>query len=429
MAPILNLMIQLLPSLSNKLNAPIHTLSYDNQSVLSYVDQQQQKLISDGSTSISNGAMGSGSSSVSTISWGQGRLDAFSLTGNNLTQKAWVGEQWYPSDDTLETLGNGLATAPAAVTWGTDRLDVFGLDDHNVVKHQYWDSSAWRPDVAEFENLGGECDSAYPKPVAASSWGAGRLDVFCTGPERDLLHQYYDGSDWQPSAGSLESLGGSLASSPSVVSWGKNRLDIFAVDPNGDLAHLYWDGSQWSQWETLPFLPNAGIRANGLTVTSWGENRLDVYGVAFDASLYHKYWDGYQWSPWEKLGGERLLGAVAATSWSANRLDIVAKGGKNATYWYKFYDGQAWRPDATGWYPKGADTTFSSDPSVVSWGENRLDIFGVDAGDKLLHQTWYGSGWYPGSTDWETLASGAAVVDGGAKVTYEKTQSGFELRR
>lgn len=407
MAPLVNILIQLLPSLPSTPKLPFHSNPTIHQSGLNEANQQQQHPISLKHTSHGKAhTMGSGASTISTISWGKNRLDAFGLTGNNLTHKFWDGHQWNPPSSGLETLGNGLATPPVAVTWGVNRLDIFGLDDHNVLKHQYWDGIAWRPDVAKFENLGGTCDPAYP--ISADTWGYDRLDIFCTGPSGDLLHQYYDGFQWQPSDGSLESLGGSLRSGPTVVSWGKNRLDIFGVDPSGTVSHLYWDGSRWSEWETFPF--DMQFTSDALTVTSWGADRLDIYGVALDGVLYHKWWDGYQWNGWESLGGDNLVGGVAAVSWSANRHDIVARGGNSANYWYKYWDGTAWRPDVLGWYNKGPSHSFTSNPSVVSWGGDRLDIFGA-IHDDLLHQTWTGSAWFPGPTDWETLAG-----DGNANV-------------
>lgn len=41
---------------------------------------------------------------------------------------------------------------------------------------------------------------------------------------------------------------------------------------------------------------------------------------------------------------------------------------------------------------------------MISWAPNRLDIFGVTADDKLLHQAWTGYDWYPGAEQWETLS-------------------------
>ncbi|KAL8923248.1 MAG: hypothetical protein Q9172_003190 [Xanthocarpia lactea] len=428
MAPLLRILIQLLPSLSNTPKISTHTTSdgYQHEPSIIHVDQQQQQLMDLPQTShskehrliqvdqrqqqpidlphITHGNVRTtedADSTISTISWGANRLDVFGLRGNNLTHKYRNGNEWGPAGSEVEILGNGLATPPVAVTWGVDRLDVFGLDDHNVIKHQYWDGTAWKPDVAEFENLGGECDPMYS--IAVSTWGPHRLDIFCKGHGGELMHQYYDGSQWQPSAGSLESLGGSLAGSPSVVSWGENRLDIFGVTGSGEVAHLYWDGHQWSKWETFEnsYGEFFGTRI-ALAVTSWGENRLDIYGVASEYLLYHKYWDGSQWSDWEYLGWQRLEG-VAATSWSANRLDIVVKA--DAQYFYKYYDGHAWRPDVTEWYSKSPDFYFSSNPSVVSWGENRLDIFAV-YDHNLLHQTWTGDMWFPGSTGWEMIGRG-----------------------
>lgn len=341
---------------------------------------------------------------ISTIAWGEHRLDVFALAENNLTHKYWDGYQWGPPGVELETLGNGLATPPVAVTWGADRLDVFGLDDHNVVKHQYWDGAAWQPSTHAFENLGGGCDPAHA--IAANTWGVNRLDIFCTGPAGDLLHQYYDGSQWQPEAGSLESLGGSLSSGPSVVSWGEGRLDVFGVHKSGGAAHRYWDGSQWSEWEVFPLEIDAVLSFRPtlpLQVTTWGENRLDVYGFtdSLDALLYHRYWDGYQWSAWGFLGVVPSLDGFAATSWEVGRHDIVVKGA--GRFYHKHFNGEAWRPDVLGWDEKSPDSAFLSNPSLVSWGKNRLDIFGVDDGYELLHQAWVGVSWFPSSTGWETL--------------------------
>ncbi|KAL8774322.1 MAG: hypothetical protein Q9209_001073 [Squamulea sp. 1 TL-2023] len=400
MAPFLNIIAQLIPSLPGVPKTSFHAQSIDHQPILDSVDQRQQQPIGLSDT----GRDGSHTKVIredflSTISWGENRLDIFALVENNLTHKYWDGYQWAPSGTELETLGNGLATPPVAVTWGVDRLDIFGLDDHDVIKHQYWDGTAWQPKVDEFENLGGKCDPVLN--VAATTWGQDRLDLFCKGYEGELLHQYYDGFQWQPSVGSLESLGGSLASMPSVVSWGKDRLDVFGVAEGGELAHLYRDGSQWSKWELLS--PSGVFPSDApLTVTSWGENRLHVYAVARSSELYHIFWDGSQWSAWEILGARIPYKSVAATSWSVDRHDIVIKAGSG--YYYKFWDGHAWRPDVFGWYEKSPDLSFISSPSVVSWGDNRFDIFGIDDRYQLVHQAWVGDSWYPSSTGWETLA-------------------------
>ncbi|KAL8702455.1 MAG: hypothetical protein Q9201_004379 [Fulgogasparrea decipioides] len=407
MAPLLKILIQWLPSLPNTLSPSSHAESIAFSPMSDETNRQQQPIGLKGVEDSETHAAKIVRRQISSVSWDRGRLDVFGLAANNLTHKFWDGSQWNPTGSELETLGNGLATPPIAVTWGPNRLDVFGLDDHNVVKHQYWDGTDWRPNVAQFENLGGQCDPNYP--IAANSWGPDRLDIFCRGPAADLLHQYYDGSQWQPAVGSLESLGGNLATGPSVVSWGENRLDIFAVNENDEVTHLYWDGSQWSKWEN--FEASVTFRSEKPTVTSWGENRLDIYTLDESGGLWHKYWDGSQWASFEFLGSPDtpLVGSVGATSWSANRIDIVGLSKSTRHYWYKYYDGEAWRPDVLGWYDKGPGDSgtsgryFSSNPSVVSWGTNRLDIFGETVHGELLHQAWAESTWYPDAAEWECL--------------------------
>jgi hypothetical protein len=40
---------------------------------------------------------------------------------------------------------------------------------------------------------------------------------------------------------------------------------------------------------------------------------------------------------------------------------------------------------------------------MVSWGSNRLDIFGVGGDRAAYHKAWTGSAWAPSQMDWESL--------------------------
>ncbi|KAL8751808.1 MAG: hypothetical protein Q9184_005944 [Pyrenodesmia sp. 2 TL-2023] len=433
MAPLLKVLIQFLPALPSTLGWSSHTETSSHRPALSRVNSPQQAIKSGVNFHRDPSTRGI-RNQISSVSWGENRVDVFQLIENNVTHKYWDGGQWSPSDYDLETLGNGLATPPVAISWGVDRLDIFGLDDHNVIKHQYWDGTAWRPHTHELENLGGACHPQYT--IAAATWGKDRLDVFCVGLEQDLLHQYYDGSQWQPSAGSLESLGGHLAGDLSVVSWGKDHLAIFSVDEAGNMVHLYWDGSQWSEWVT--FKDGPSFESTGITATSWGKDRLDVFGTSesvIGGKLYHIYWDGTQWSKFESLDDDNpmnfAIGRASVTSWAPNRLDVVMTRTIDQTYYYKYWDGigQAWRPSTDGWYSKGSNENyFSSDPTAVSWGENRLDIFGLEA-NQMMHQAWTGSDWYPAANEWEILATYVPETDGRVDLAVEVMDEEFELRK
>ena len=339
-----------------------------------------------------------GHASLSAISWGLNRLDVYNLdkASENLAHKWWDGYQWGPNADVLENLGGDFVGSPAAVTWGANRADVFALNNASYLSHKYWDGSAWKPSVLGAEGLAGGPWAEDDNTMAVTAWGTGRLDVFGRSTEGELAHKYYDGSSWQPEGGSkLELLGGRFASSFAAISKAEGRLDIVGIDTSGKLLHLYYDGTKWSNWEDL----QAPELLSTPTVTTWGKGRLDIYGVSLaKGELHHLAYDGSKWLAWDNLGGKGLIGPVAANSWSENRLDIVALGADKG-YYYKFWDGSQWRPQkgdegsVNEVYPKGG--SFASLPAVVSWGANRLDIFGETDSGQLGHQTWYGSGWYP----------------------------------
>ena len=351
---------------------------------------------------------------ISTYSWGMGQMGALGVANSTtkLVHKYWDGSQWKPNAIDYEDLGDGFASSIDSVSWGTGRLDIFARSAEGELVHKYYDGSTWQPTNASYEVLSKDFGQSSSN-IASISWGPDRLDIFGIDPAlQSVVHKYYDGSAWQPSEGAEDLGGAGLVSGVSAVSWGKDHMDLVAASSDGVIYHLYFDGSEWSDWEDMQA---PGVMGEP-TIISWGENRLDIFTVLIgvrDSSpssralkaggLYHTAWDGSQWLDWECLGGGdgevTLVGAPAAVSWSENRLDIVALG-SDGQYYYKFYDGSQWRPAAgdegskEALYPKGG--SFKSVPSLVSWGENRLDIYGVLDDATLGHQTWYGSGWYPG---------------------------------
>ena len=132
-----------------------------------------------------------------------------------------------------------------------------------------------------------------PRGLAATTRGPGRLDLFWVDDDRALWHQaQVDGAWAEP-----ESLGGHLASAPTVVAWALDEMEVFAVMDDGELWNRYWDRTYWHQWESL----------GGELDPSWtpaasssGPDRLDVYGRGRDGRTWHRWWDGTRWVPWEQ---------------------------------------------------------------------------------------------------------------------------------
>jgi len=85
---------------------------------------------------------------------------------------------------------------------------------------------------SNWENLGGSCTEG----VAASSWGADRLDCFVVGNDRALWHKWWNGSTWSD----WESLGGKLYSAPTAISWGLNRIDVFSIGGERAMWHKWF---------------------------------------------------------------------------------------------------------------------------------------------------------------------------------------------
>ena len=347
-----------------------------------------------------------GGPSISVTSWGFNRMDIYGLDDHgNLAHQYWDGYQWGPSYDKIEALGGKFKSPPTAASPGLGRMDLFQVGENGSLEHKFYDGTTWQPSADTFESLGHGLDSDGILAVTIN--GANPIDVFGKGyGTSGIYHKYYDGSSWQPQGDSLESLDDGetvLDDEASAVSWGPNRTDVFTVDTNLNVKHQYWDGTTWlSKWESLGDAYLLGVP----TAISWGSNRLDLFGIDVSSGeLLHLYWDGSQWSTWESLGSVsddvQLKGTVAATSWSKDRIDVVVLGTDDA-YYYKYWDGSQWQPSEKEFIAKGGN--FSSSPTVASWGENRLDIYGIGADDyKLKHMTWYGSGWYPSHDTFETL--------------------------
>jgi hypothetical protein len=133
-----------------------------------------------------------------------------------------------------------------------------------------------------------------PRGLAATTWGPGRLDLFWVDDDRALWHSAQVAGAWTEP----ESLGGALASSPSVVAWGEGEMEVVAVMDDGELYNRYWDRSYWHPWESLGGeLDPSSTPAS----SSWGAERLDVYARGRDGRTWHRWWDGLRWVDWEQL--------------------------------------------------------------------------------------------------------------------------------
>jgi hypothetical protein len=303
----------------------------------------------------------------------------------------------------------------AVVSRGINQLDVFGLDGIGGVSRKWWDGVSWHGGFSG-EELGA---GHWVHQFAVASWGANRLDLVGIIDVNEvgkfeLLHKALIGSNWSPSEEGWINRGGDLSPDhePAIVAWGPNRLDIFALWSDLSMYHKAWDGSNWSDW-----WPLGGEFKTGPAVASWGPNRLDVFGLGKSMGLYHKAWMGDHWHPpnpsWQGLGGV-FAGAFdlseppmeydfppAVVSWGPDRLDIFGVGESLGMY-HKAWTGSSWYPSTTGWQALGG-TFRAIQPAVASWGPDRLDIFAIGADHGMYHKAWMGDHWHPANPSWQGL--------------------------
>lgn len=247
-----------------------------------------------------------------------------------------------------------------------------------------------------YDNRGG----VYGSGIAASSWGAGRLDMFGLGTDGKLYHSSYDSSSgWACCDAFNPPPGLTLTSDPAAVSWGNGRIDIVQRASDNAIWHMAYDsGSTWSGWDSL-----GGVLSTGPGIASWGSGRLDVFALDSAGALWHQSYGSAGWAGWEGLGGTFKY-APAAVSKSFGTIDIMAVGTDNAMR-YKTYGPSGWSAVSS------LDGAFSSRPTITGCCNNRLDAYAVGIGGLLYHKSWNtSSGW----SGWLSLPGSSTAYAPGA---------------
>ncbi|EKD12963.1 sialidase [Drepanopeziza brunnea f. sp. 'multigermtubi' MB_m1] len=242
--------------------------------------------------------------------------------------------------------------------------------------------------------------------------------------------------------GGFESLGGASTSVPTVAAWGSNHLDVFALGTDSAAWHKWWNGGAWSGWES-----QGGIFESPVDVCSWDHNRLDFFGLGTKNAAFHKSWEGSrvsssltlsslalepqllaqsctdistsssQCSAYEPLGGI-FTSPVKSVSWEPERLDLFAaksSGPRDLAVVGRGTDSASWINQWSGswteWQSLGGN--FISEPSIVSWGRGRYDLFGIGIDGAMYHRYYANGSW---SASWENL--GGVLVSAPTAVSW-----------
>jgi hypothetical protein len=225
---------------------------------------------------------------------------------------------------------------------------------------------------------------------AVASWQQGRLDVFVRTPERRLFHRVFENEMWQGTGWGDLSDGHVIETPPAAVSWGPGRIDLFAVWDK-QVHHRSYQAGAWSPWsENL-----GGFTTDGLGAASWKPERVDVLVRTNDNLMSRRAWEsgvthemGESWSNWENIGEatQALMSAPGAVATGPSRIDIFGRNANNRVIhtWYQGIIKEAWQEVDT-LNIKDAPTAVSG----VTADRGRVDVFVRGHDDLLKHRIYY----------------------------------------
>lgn len=244
---------------------------------------------------------------IAAISRGEDNVHLFRAgsLNNSLFYKSHSKENytWSPSDDTWESVGGILSTAPSAISRTPDRFDVFALGA--APRYQLFQIT-WNATTGWTDWFGMSDGSWQILPPTVVSWGGDRLDVFLLNNGNALQHTYFNGgSSWYP-IGSFEDLGGFCASRPTAVSRASDVIDVFARGGDSGLWQLSYLQGKWGEWVAVD--PETSIQSDPAAV-SCGSDKIEVFAWASNSSLLYKKWETSSGNgTWTPNTGFQVLG-------------------------------------------------------------------------------------------------------------------------
>jgi hypothetical protein len=134
-----------------------------------------------------------------------------------------------------------------------------------------------------------------------------------------------------------------LTYQPGATSWGAGRLDVFAVDTAGRIDHAWSDqGTSSILWETLPPLPS-GLVASAPDAVSWGAGNVQVWvkgtslfikGHPATTTIWSNTYEwGMGWSGWTNWANQQApLYGLPPTVQPWSKISVASAMATNTNY-------------------------------------------------------------------------------------------------
>jgi len=103
-----------------------------------------------------------------------------------------------------------------------------------------------------------------------------------------------------------------------------------------------------------------------------GKSNIDIVAVGVDSQMYHNLWDGTSWQRgWDSLGGAFASLSPSLVSWGEDHLEAFGVDEKTSTLLRKTWNGDSWDDE----WSSLEGQTFESPVAVDSWvGIRRLAV-------------------------------------------------------
>lgn len=322
--------------------------------------------------------------------------------------------------DQAVVLSNNFA--PVAVSTAQGDANLFIMDKNSSLFQTYWDGQKWE----KWRPLGG----TFLNMPSVISRGKGLLDIVGIGTDNRMYHKGWNGQHWFSWLNGNMDKGMQAWGSPigapvsparlAITTWpekGNTHLDVCAIAANGNLLHMETNdiGQNWYGGGKKETWKNLGGICSLITTICRGDNYLDVFVVNTEHEIFYKGKHPANWTEYHKFP-DNVIGTPAVVSRMGATLDIVGRSpsSEDSSYHVKkiYWNGSnEWGPkNGNGhyWEDLGApfqNGYFEGSPSMITRGENLLDIFcigggGYAFGQKIInkniyHKAWNGSNWVP----------------------------------
>jgi hypothetical protein len=283
--------------------------------------------------------------------------------------------------NTLWSLDTSPTSMPglSSVSRADGSIDVFAMTSDYRLKHRNFSGGKW----GCWATLPG---NAKIKGDPAAVVSDNRIDVFAQGLDNRLKkltwtasHGWYDWADM----GAF-----TITSSPAVTKRFDTGIDVFARSSANKIVYRHFGlaGSAWvNDWANIG--DNwASVTASSApaAVASADGTRMNVFTRATDGSLLSLMWTSANgWYNWADRG-MNIVGRPAATTRGGTGVDIFLRDNDNSLITWYSPDGA----DFTTYKPSDFGGYFTTSPTAVTWGNQRMDVFSRNSAGDLTQKFW-----------------------------------------